>query len=78
MDEPQTHQPNPSNQSSNQSNKPRTDDVPGTSRDPTGRVISDKSSQGNSRQDQGSRQQRSGSDQRGSGDRPETDGQKRS
>ncbi len=67
--------PNQPNQTSNQGNKPRTDDVPGTSRDPTGRVISDKSSQGKGRQDQGS-QQRGGSDQRGSGYRPESEDQK--
>ena len=60
MDKDQTNQPN---QTSNQSDKPRSDDLPGTSRDPTGRVISDKPSQGKGRQDQGSNPQRGGSDQ---------------
>ena len=88
MDKVQTNQPN---QTSNQSDKPRSDDLPGTSRDPTGRVISDKPSQGKGRQDQGSNpqrggsdqprsgsdQQRGGSDQRGSsGYRPESDTRK--
>jgi hypothetical protein len=36
-------------------------DLPGTSKDPTGRVISDKSPPGKSRQDQGSERSGSGS-----------------
>ncbi len=76
MDKTQTNQPNQPNQTSTQGNKPRSDDLPGTSRDPTGRVISDKPSQGKSRQDQGTDQQRSGSDQRGSNYRPGSDTQK--
>ena len=48
------------NNQTNQSNKNQGSDLPGTSKDPTGRVISDKSqdksSPGQGRQDQGSPQ----------------------
>ena len=56
--ENQTNQPNQPNQS-NQANKNK-GDLPGTSRDPTGRVIGDKGSQGKDRQDQGSDRSDSG------------------
>ena len=53
------NQPNQPNQA-DPANKKGTD-LPGTSRDPTGRVIGDKGSQGKDRQDKGSNRPGSGS-----------------
>jgi hypothetical protein len=58
------------NNQTNQSDKNKGSDLPGTSKDPTGQVIrdksSDKSSPGKGRQDQGSQQSGGGSREPGS------------